>query len=248
MVLFCIMKGTKSTETIEMLFAGLPPFHSAIRWKWFLITSEQPLNRMTDPKVNMALYSPIAGSFSHSSNVDIITSIFYRCPKWYAMVRPRVCVRARTPMHVSEGVRACVCVYVLKVEASSSGREEKGKWHLSIRSNLSQSLAFCRILCAFMLPWCIGCTGENGLDFIDNPCATLYQKQPFLTEDFCSIWAHFKQEEWIVHVWCTVLHSVAPLPPLDNENSRGERGPSNVAIAKKSKTPPRCRKTDNLAQ
>lgn len=120
MVLFCIMKETKSTETIEMLFAGLPPFHSAIRWKWFLITSEQPLNRMTDPKVNMALYSPIAGSFSHSSNVDIITSIFYRCPKWYAVLRP--CV------HECVSARVCVsaCVHVCKVEGSYYSREEKG--------------------------------------------------------------------------------------------------------------------------
>lgn len=77
--LFCIMKETKSPKTIEMLFARLLPFYSTIRWKLFLITTEQPLNRMTDPKVNMVLYSPIAGSFSHSSNVDIITSIFYRC-------------------------------------------------------------------------------------------------------------------------------------------------------------------------
>lgn len=121
MVLFCIMKETKSTETIEMLFAGLPPFYSAIRWKWFLITSEQLLNRMTDPKVNMALYSPIAGSFSHSSNVDIITSIFYRCPKWYAMLHARVCGHACT----------WVCVLKLKADTKAGTKSEMASLNLS---------------------------------------------------------------------------------------------------------------------
>lgn len=74
------MKQTESQGTIEMLFARFPLSYSTIRRKLFLITSEQLLNRMSDPKVNMVLYSPIGGSFSHSSTVDIITSIFYRCP------------------------------------------------------------------------------------------------------------------------------------------------------------------------
>lgn len=97
--LFCVMEETKSPDTIEMPFRRLLPFYSPIRWELFLITTKQPPNRMTDPKVNMALYSPIAGSFSHSSNVDIITSIFYRCSKWYAIpcvrVSVSVCVREK---------------------------------------------------------------------------------------------------------------------------------------------------------
>ncbi len=87
-------------------FASFLLFSFTIRLKLFLITSEQPLNRKSDPKVNMVLYRPIAGSFSHSSTVDIITFIFYRCPKWY-------------------GFTACVCMNKSqKCEAETKEQDE----------------------------------------------------------------------------------------------------------------------------